>query len=236
MVEGSQTNAAWLKLFEKFDVRSHLKSDGVFKISATDISKVGRREPRLMTKFDHRNSRPKIMQDMGITVLPVSNGQYVLLSGDGYCSIPVPNRIERYDPKSIGNFETLRWRDGLHSEPQVIDTLFCASALRSFVGDETLTLTLRGKLRSRPFNFAFNTKSHGAQNLDVNGVQIEIDSGYEGQSIAIVEAKFGSTSDLIIRQSVLSVSPPTWGRNFQEDTPPLPYLFKQGFLPLRSRI
>lgn len=200
MPEGSQTNTAWIRLFEEFDIRSHLKSDGIFKISATNISRAGGREPRLMTKFDHRKSRPKIMQDLGITVLPISNGQYVLLSGDGYCSIPPPTRIERYDPRLIGDFQTLKWQDGLHSEPQVIDTLFCASALRSFMGDDTLTLTVRGKLRSRPFKFTFDTGSYGVQNLDVSGVQIEIDSGYEGQNVAIVEAKFGATSDLIIRQ------------------------------------
>lgn len=200
MAEDSKNNAAWLNIFDELDIRSHLLSEGLFKITAKTIHKFGGREPRLMTKFDHRKSRPKIMQTLGITVLPITNGEYVLLSGDGYCSIPPPNTVERYDPKSIGNFQTLRWQEGLRSEPQVIDTLFCASALRSFLGDQTLTLTLRGKLRSKPFNFTFKTENHGVQRVAVNGVQIEIDSGYEGQEVAVVEAKFGETSDLIIRQ------------------------------------
>ena len=200
MAEGSGTNAAWLRLFEHFDIRSHLKDHGIFRISARSIKKLGDREPRLMTKFDHRKSRPKIMQDLGITVLPVTNGEYVLLSGDGYCLIPEPNQIERYNPAKIGDFQTLNWKDGLRSEPQVIDTLFCSSALRSFIGDQDLTLTVRGRLRARPFSFAFATQQHGDKEIDASGVQIEIDSGYEGDCIAIVEAKFGATSDIIVRQ------------------------------------
>jgi len=140
------------------------------------------------------------MQDLGITILPVSNGQYALLSGDGYCQIPEPDQIECYDPNKIRDFQTLNWKTGLRSEPQVIDTLFCSSALRSFIGDEDLTLTVRGRLRAKPFSYAFTTQRHGEKELAVNGVQIEIDSGYEGDSIAIVEAKFGATTDIIVRQ------------------------------------
>ena len=199
MPEESLTNAAWKKLFNHFQIATHLQSQGIYRISAANINRIGKREPRLMTKFDSRKSRPRTLSDQQVTILPVTNGEYVLLSGDGYCTIPLPANIERYDPTRMAELQTLSWREGLHSEPQVIDTLYGVSALRSFVGDDSLALTIRGKLRSHPFTFAFNT-THGLKQLHVDGAQIEVDSGYEGKCVVIIEAKFGWVEDLIIRQ------------------------------------
>lgn len=47
----SQNDKAWEALFEKYDILSHIESDGKFIISASQIKEY--REPRLMAKFDH---------------------------------------------------------------------------------------------------------------------------------------------------------------------------------------
>ena len=65
-----------------------------------------------------------------------------------------------------------------------------ASAIKSFTGDDSLLLTIRGRTRSRPFSFGFKTKQH-EHRLYVDGPQIELDSGYEGRILVLVEAKFG---------------------------------------------
>src|SRR6266851_877950 len=199
MPDETSTNQAWAKIFEKLRVKQRIEESGILRITADEIKKFSMREPRLMTKFDSRKTRPKLLLDLGITILPTSNGEYVLLRGDGYSDVPTVKQVETYDASKIVNLQTIQWGDGIRSECQAIDTLFMISALRSFVGDDSLQLTIRGRLRSGDFSFRFQTKVR-QEIVRVNGVQIEVDSGYEGEKIAIVEAKFGSTDSFIIRQ------------------------------------
>ena len=154
-----------------------------------------------MAKFDQRKHRPDTFVRNKITILPVANGEYVLLRGDGYIDIPEPeaNSIQRYDTSRLEDIKSIPWRDGIHSEPQAIDTLFMSSAVKSFVRDETLVLTIRGKFRSRPFSFRFLSDA-GDQRINVDGAQLEIDSGYEGKLLVLLEAKLGSVTDTIVRQ------------------------------------
>jgi hypothetical protein len=199
MAENSPTNSAWRLLVSRLGIERHLQDKGVFHLTADRIKRMTGREPRLMTKFDRRKSRPQILQDLGVTILPISNGEYALLKGDGYCAIPAPSQIEKYEAHNLAQFETIPWKQGVQSESQAIDALFTASAIRSFAGDKSLNLTIRGKLRSEPFSFTFLTAS-GPRRINTKGVQIEVDSGYEGESILILEAKYGSVEDLIARQ------------------------------------
>jgi hypothetical protein len=152
-----------------------------------------------MTKFDSRKQRPKLLADSGITILPVTNGQYLLLKGDGYFDLPISDKVQVYDASKIADLQTFAWREGIRSEPQAIDALFMTSALRSFANDDSLRLTIRGKLRSRKFTFNFQTAIK-TEKISVDGVQIEVDSGYEGRGVLLLEAKFGSVESFIVRQ------------------------------------
>jgi hypothetical protein len=195
----TSTNQAWEKIFEKLRVKQRIEESGILRVTADEIKKFSVREPRLMTKFDSRKTRPKLLLDLGITILPTSNGEYALLRGDGYSDVPATKQVETYDASKIAKLQTIQWSDGIRSECQAIDTLFMISALRSFVGDDSLQLTIRGRLRSGDFSFKFRTRVR-QEIVRVHGVQIEVDAGYEGKKVAIVEAKFGSTDSFIIRQ------------------------------------
>jgi len=199
MSRESSTNEAWEEIFDKLPIARHLTDDGIFKISATRIAQISGREPRLMTKFDRRSQRPEILRKHSVTILPISNGEYVLLSGDGYIDIPAPKNLVSYDASHLREIRSIPWREAIQSEPQAIDSLFMSSAVKSFVGDDTLLLTIRGKSRCRPFQFRFTTTT-GYVNLQVDGPQIEVDSGYEGRVLLLLEAKMGSIEDSIVRQ------------------------------------
>lgn len=199
MPKEKPTNKAWQTLFDKLGIKERLKESGIFRITANQIKQFSTREPRLMTKFDSRTARPKLLADQKITILPTSNGEYALLCGDGYSDIPPVKQPETYDPDKIKDLQTIQWGEGIRSESQAIDALFMISVLRSFAGDDSLQLTVRGRLRSGDFSFKFRTKVR-QEIIDVKGVQIEVDSGYEGKKIAIVEAKFGSSESFIVRQ------------------------------------
>ena len=199
MVQSPTNNAGWKELFDQLPISRNTEKFGTFRLTAKQIKDIGRREPRLMTKFDSRNQRPRLLADHGITILPVANGEYVLLAGDGYFDLPGDRHVETYNATNIASLQTIPWRSGIRSEPQAIDTLFMASALRTFVGDDSLQLTLRGKLRSRKFSFKFRTRA-GEERIMVDGVQMEVDAGFEGKKVVLLEAKFGATDNFLIRQ------------------------------------
>jgi hypothetical protein len=199
MPNETPTNKAWERIFDKLRVKERIAEAGILRITANQIKQISAREPRLMTKFDSRKARPKTLADLDLTILPTSNGEYVLLRGDGYSDIPPVKQAETYDPGKIRDLQTIQLGEGIRSESQAIDTLFMISALRSFAGDDSLQLTVRGRLRSGDFSFKFRTNVR-QELISVKGVQIEVDSGYEGKKIVIVEAKFGSSESFIVRQ------------------------------------
>ncbi len=82
------------------------------------------------------------------------------------------------------------------SEMQHLDRAYAMSLIRNFAEDESLVLTIRG--RKYTPNFGFVT---GEFQIQVDGVQTEVDAGYEGESqVVLVEAKSGKANNNIIRQ------------------------------------
>ena len=47
-----QNDTAWEELFDKYNILFNIEKDGKYLISANQIKEF--REPRLMTKFDHK--------------------------------------------------------------------------------------------------------------------------------------------------------------------------------------
>lgn len=54
-------DAAWEKLFDKYRILEEIGRKGCFPISAAQIKEF--REPRLMTKFDHRVNLPAVFAE-----------------------------------------------------------------------------------------------------------------------------------------------------------------------------
>ena len=65
----------WRILFDKYRIEREIEKHGRFYITADQIREV--KEPRLMTKFDTRESLPRVFGKK-ISILPVSRGGYVL--------------------------------------------------------------------------------------------------------------------------------------------------------------
>ncbi len=195
----SKTEAAWKRIFEVLPIESTLSEGRIFTISANKIKQLSGREPRLMTKFDTRADRPPVLRKAGVTILPVDNGRYALIACDGYHDLeprqsPIPYAIDH-----VARFVTLPWDKGFVSESQVLDAALVASLVRTFTGEEEIFLTVRGRLRSPRFTFKLDTM-FGRRILTVDGVQIEVDGGYEGERVYLIEAKMGQRDDFIIRQ------------------------------------
>lgn len=194
-----KTNQAWLKLDQQLLIRERLAAGKSVVISARQIKQFTGREPRLMMKFDFRAQRPSVIRNA--TILPVTNGEYVIVPGDGYHSIEMQSGAVSLWELTDENLqlETLPWHDGPVSESQLIDMAHASGILREFLSEKSLHLTVRGRRRTPGFSFQFNSgKIH--HDVHVDGVQVEVDAGYEGEALHLLEAKMGVRNDFHVRQ------------------------------------
>lgn len=194
----STTNEAWLKLWQELGISEQLASASSAPVTATQIKDITGREPRLMTKFDTRASRPQVLLRHGCTILPTSNGTYEVVSFDGYHEVQPASETRTHNPGALADLTTLPWRTNLSSESQVLDAAMISGVLRNFTNETELHSTIRGRLRSPDFDF-FATTDRQVK-LAISGVQVEVDLGLEGRRIYLLEAKIGERSDFIARQ------------------------------------
>lgn len=195
-------NESWERIFKKNNVLKHDFKTGPFYLNAnTDIkpavlgmTKTTETEVRILCKMDTREQVPEIMKENKLFLLPVKNGDYALVKGEGYLDIPeITKKAEIYESKL--DFELESSEIG-NSEMQHLDFAYASSLIRTFANDPSLVLTIRGRKYTPEFSFKV-----GKQLINTKGVQTEVDAGYEGKNkIVLVEAKNTSTKNTIIRQ------------------------------------
>ena len=81
-------DSAWEKLFDKYYILKNIEKNGEFVISANQIKEF--REPRLMTKFDHKINLPTIFAENNLSILPISRGDYMISSFSAYKEFETP--------------------------------------------------------------------------------------------------------------------------------------------------
>ena len=193
----------WQAIFDKYKIEAHDFSKGPYVLSAEQIKKAtshflttNEREVRVLCKQDSREDRPEVFIKNNLFLLPIKNGIYMILQGEGYVDIPEIN-TKPIIYKSILDFELETSQIG-NSEMQHLDFAYASSLIRSFMNDLTLVLTIRGRKYTPKFDFAagmFNQK------ITVESVQTEVDAGYEGKNqVVLIEAKNSQTKNTIIRQ------------------------------------
>ena len=195
------SSKSWGKIFTDYDIANHDFSKTPFLITAEQIKKscqdfktTGEKEVRLLCKQDKREDRPEVFIENNLFLLPVKNGEYAIIYGEGYFDIPeILTPIKPYDSKLDFRLDSSMIGS---SEMQHLDFAYASSLIRSFMGDDSLVLTIRGRKYTPAFEFRV-----GSQLIKVESVQTEIDGGYEGRDkIVLIEAKNSSTNNTIIRQ------------------------------------
>ena len=195
------SDTPWRAIFERYEIANHDFDAAPFPISADqikvacqDFKRTSEKEPRILCKQDSRESRPQVFRDKGLFILPVRNGHYIIVKGEGYVDVPpITSPLQNYRSDFSFDLETSKVGN---SEMQHLDRAFALSLIRHFVEDDSLELTIRGRKYTRQFNFTANGFP-----IRVQGVQTEVDGGYEGkEQVVLVEAKGGNASNTIIRQ------------------------------------
>ena len=198
----SKNNESWQKIFSDLRIEKHDFNSAPFAINAEqiklcvrDFARTSQKEVRVLCKQDSREERPQIFIDNELFILPTKNGEYIICKGEGYVDIPeIHTPCQEY--KSKLDFELKSAAVG-DSEMQHLDFAYASSLIRSFLRDDSLVLSIRG--RKYTPKFEFNTNLY--QNIEVVSVQTEVDSGFEGRDkIVLVEAKNSHTKNVIIRQ------------------------------------
>lgn len=194
-------NNSWKKIFNDNKILKHDFSKSPFYLSAKDIKKsvqdfknTAEKEVRILCKMDSREDVPEIMRENGLILLPVKNGYYVVVKGEGYIDIPdIKGTAEIYNSKLDFELDTSKIGN---SEMQHLDFAYASSLIRTFMEDPSLVLTIRGRKYTPEFSYKI-----GGQIIETQGVQTEVDAGYEGKDkIVLIEAKNSSTHNTIIRQ------------------------------------
>ncbi|OGC86191.1 hypothetical protein A3D70_00515 [Candidatus Adlerbacteria bacterium RIFCSPHIGHO2_02_FULL_54_18] len=195
------SSISWKKICGDHKVLEHDFSKSPFLLSSAQIKRsvqafttTGEKEVRILCKQDTRESRPKIFQENNLFLLPIKNGDFVIIKGEGYVDIPeITKKPTSYTSKLDFDLETSLVGD---SEMQHLDFAYASSLIRTFMEDTSLVLTIRGRKYTPIFDFFV-----GTQKISTRSVQTEIDAGYEGKDkIVLVEAKNKGDKNVIIRQ------------------------------------
>ncbi|MDH4945416.1 hypothetical protein [Sulfurimonas sp. C5] len=186
-------NEAWEHIFDDLKILGSIEKNGFFDISAEEIKKRDGKEARLMTKVDHKEHLPKVMQENSLSILAIQNGMYRIAKTDPFIYIQQEPQCKIrviQQPKDLLSIDPLN----LKSESAALDIAMVSGMMDEVFQEET-QLTIRGRLRGE-LSFTLNGITY-----DVEGVQIEVDGGYEGQStVNLVEAKIGYRNNINIRQ------------------------------------
>jgi hypothetical protein len=191
----------WRSIFDTYKIGEHDFSTSPFLITAeqikqvtTHFKKTAEKEVRILCKQDSREDRPDVFVEQGLFILPIKNGNYAIVKGEGYIDIPeITTKAQIYPSKLAFELETSLIGN---SEMQHLDFAYASSLIRTFVEDNSLVLTIRGRKYTPPFDFKV-----GTQIISTQSVQTEIDAGYEGkEQLVLIEAKNSNSKNTIIRQ------------------------------------
>jgi hypothetical protein len=196
----TSNETAWEELFAERRILDDVNVNGFHSITAAAIKK--KREPRLMTKFDHTINLPRLFAQNSLAILPDSRSSYVIGRFDCYAkTTPSPELapLDRTFPDWIQSLASTN----LYSESAV---LLCAlhAGILADVLDEEVSLTVFGRMSTGEFDFSirsFGAAEPASHSLRVDRAQCEIDGGFEGpESFAIVEVKNEAVEDFHVRQ------------------------------------
>lgn len=219
-------DAAWESLFDKYHILAEIERNGQFVISANQIKEF--REPRLMTKFDHKINLPNIFVANNLSILPIAREDYVISSFSAYKEFDEPSQdVQRISiPAHIQSLMP----QFLVSEAIALNCANACGILNDFLEDDELVPTVSGRMSSGSFEFGINT-AFGTKNITVSNSQIEIDAAYEGiHYLSLFEAKRDLSDDFLVRQLYYPFR--VWSERVTKTVKPVFLIFSNGMFNL----
>lgn len=219
-------DAAWKKLFDRYKILDAVRNQGEFVISANQIKEF--REPRLMTKFDHKVNLPAIFSENNLSILPITRGDYIISSFSAYKEFETP--CAETQRISIPPYIQSLMPQFIVSEAIALNCANACGILNDFLEDDEIVPTVSGRMSSGRFDFTIDT-ALGAKNVTVNNSQIEIDAAYEGINyLSLFEAKRDLSDDFLVRQLYYPFR--VWESRVTKPVKPIFLIFSNGVFNL----
>ena len=194
---------AWRRILEDdSSILRKIETQGYFDISSSQINQY--RETRLACKIDFKQQTPQPLANESLSVLAIKNGIYRIARTDTFIDLTRAVRAVRPTPPPFCIPEHIKALSPqyISSEAKALDAAL-VSGMLDFVFNDRVVLVLRGYERSKPFSFALADEVRGSSAIsyEVDGVQLEVDGGYEGENgIYLVEAKNKVNDNINLRQ------------------------------------
>ncbi|MES2387069.1 MAG: hypothetical protein V4543_03625, partial [Bacteroidota bacterium] len=165
-------DAAWALIFKELDIPGALSRSPFFRITANDIKRIGKREPRLMAKFDTKESLPAIFREYELALNADTNGSYQVFKDPGFrsfISLPDYRLMEpvRFSPVLPFSLDTLPFSSRL-TESNALDFAHHSGLLSIVCNEPDLRLTTRGRF----FSDTFPVVLPDGPSFTVNRVQV----------------------------------------------------------------
>src|SRR5438552_5170993 len=106
------------------------------RVTARKIKEITGEEPRIMAKMDASSDLPQIFRSEGVFVLPISNGEYVIVRGEGYHDLePTASPSRKF--QCAMPFDLVTSTVG-RSEMQYVDLAYNTGLIEHFARVESL--------------------------------------------------------------------------------------------------
>ncbi|MGE4572274.1 MAG: hypothetical protein AB7E09_05960 [Candidatus Izemoplasmatales bacterium] len=213
----------WNEIFEKYNILKHIDEKSIFRITANQIKEF--KEPRLMTKFDNRRSRPRIFKKNNLGILPIDNGEYLIGKFELYENVPkkmIPTPLEIDLPEYLESIDP----DNIYSESNALNVALLTGMISNIIGED-LYETISGRMRANDFDFYVHSEENDKHKISVKRPQIEVDGGYESKDkLVLIEAKNTDPDDFIIRQLYYPFR--FWKMKVNKSIVPIFFTYKNG--------
>jgi len=198
-----QIDESWEKLNSELGLLTEIERSGFVKLSASKINSIiGNPDARNLVSFNRRKEMPILFQENECSILPIKRGSYVVGKFDVFADIPG----SEYDTGPLVDIKIPEHLESLHpdlirNESSAISLAYTTKALENFLGEPWIEPTISGRQGGGEFSFKIKS-SMGAEpfKIEVNRPQIEIDAGFEGESLSLIEGKIGLPETFNLRQ------------------------------------
>ena len=148
MTRKGKTDYAWEALFDKYNLGKQIQRSDYVELDADTIREF--REPRLMTKFDHRANLPQIFERNQLAILSLSRSRFALGQFDAY----QPVQYSLKQPEVVEFPEHLTAIDpyNLYSESAALHCADVAGTVSEVIG-EPAQWVCQARMSSGEFNF-----------------------------------------------------------------------------------
>ncbi len=201
----SKNERTWKRLLDDQPIERHIHRNGYYDIHSKQINRL--MESRLACKFDFKKQVPKPLSKRNYSVLAINNGVYRIAQTDPFIKLLPACTIDTKDPSysfTLPSHITTLDSNRINSESKALDCALHSGILKQVFGED-VSLVLRGRERAVEFEFSLPSFAEKTEiPYPINGVQMEVDGGFEGENgIYLIEAKIGTIEENIsLRQLI----------------------------------